>query len=163
MAMRASKPLAMLASLAILSTVLPAGAALGAAATKAKSEAAAESHAAGVGVNGLTAQATRAGPPAPRRIETLVVVYGFRVQSLAHRLRLQALRQGYAAVVKREECRVQICAFVAVRRGESWHVTNVRSGEEQTLIEMSHELTTPESTFVMVHPPGDRLMPPYID
>lgn len=96
------------------------------------------------------------------RAEHLVVVYGFRVIRTPYDLRVQGMRQGYAALATNEACRTQSCAFVTLKRDGKWHSTTVLAGDPKALQEMSSEIESPDSTFVIVHPPGDRLQPPYI-
>jgi hypothetical protein len=108
------------------------------------------------------------GTQATRR-EHLVIVRGFRFQSTVHELRTKSLREGYGLVAGRAECRTSACAFVvmpsdaAVGTDTTWRHTNVLAAPEQELVAMAEELAAAGATLVIVHPPGNRLKPPYIN
>jgi hypothetical protein len=104
--------------------------------------------------------ATSSGVQPPRAIER-IVVWGFRVRPELFDKRRPPLNAGYAAAVAKADCQTAICAFVVFHDGADWRVTSVLSGPEERLLEMRAQMQGDNTTFVMVHPPANRLKPPY--
>jgi hypothetical protein len=91
----------------------------------------------------------------PRQVE-VVVVWGFRLRTTQHDLRLQSVRSGYAELVEKAACINAICGYVVVQDGSKWRATNVISGTERELQDMERNMERDGTTLVLVHPTGQK-------
>lgn len=94
-------------------------------------------------------------PMPPRQVE-VVVVWGFRLRTTQHELRLQSIRSGYAELIEKAACINAICGYVVVQDGSKWRVTNVISGTERELQDMERNMEREGATLVIVHPTGQK-------
>ena len=92
-------------------------------------------------------------PLPPRQIE-VVVVWGFRLRSTEHDLRMQSVTSGYQELVEKPVCLTSLCGFVVVLDGTKWRATNVMAGSENELKEMKENMERAGTTLVIVHPSG---------
>jgi hypothetical protein len=91
----------------------------------------------------------------PHLVE-LVVVYGFRLRSTQHDMRVQSIREGYAELIGKPECLQSICGFVVLPDGAKWRSTNVLAGTESSLTQLKRDMEREGTTLVIVHPTGTK-------
>jgi hypothetical protein len=136
-----------LAAFCLLSVCSVAGTAHAAQKTNTKLEAPADNSSAGAAPN-LQAQ--------PEREEHVVIVWGFRIRTTAHDLRMQSVRSGYSELVEKTVCITRVCGFVVVPDGNKWRASNVIAASEPELQEMKRNMERDGTVLVIVHPNGSK-------
>ncbi len=94
-------------------------------------------------------------PLPPPQVE-VVIVWGFRLRSTEHDLRVQSITSGYRELVDKAACINAICGFVVVKVGAKWQATNVMVGSETELREIKENMEREGTTLVIVHPTGTK-------
>ncbi len=89
----------------------------------------------------------------PHQIE-IVVVWGFRLRTTEHDLRMASLRSGYRELIDKPDCTTATCGFVVVHDGTKWRTTNVIAASEDKLRDLQHNMERDGSTLVIVRSSG---------
>jgi hypothetical protein len=125
-------------------------------------------HAATVGASNTKSEASTdslqrplsVSQPIVERPVEVVIVWGFRFRGTEHDRRAASLRAGYAELIKRDECVVNVCGFVIVQDGDVWRASNVLAASESDLMTRHKNLERENSALVIVHPTGSRRQVP---
>jgi hypothetical protein len=91
----------------------------------------------------------------PRQVE-IIIVWGFRLRTTEHDLRMASIRDGYGELVDKSACVTAVCGFVVVQDGAKWRNTNVIAASETELRDMQHNMEREGTTLVIVHPTGTK-------